>query len=74
MIERIRTIVDKEWAEVFKNKVVLLTVILLPVIFTVLPLVILSLMRTTVSGSGSTDMPAQFAQLCSATASGSDCV
>jgi ABC-2 type transport system permease protein len=74
MIERIRTIMDKEWAEVFKNKVVLLTVVLLPVIFTVLPLVILSLMRSTTTGSESTDMPAQFAQLCSATASASDCV
>lgn len=74
MIERIRTIIDKEWAEVFKNKVVLLTVVLLPVIFTVLPLVILSLMRTTMPGNESTDMPAQFAQMCSATASGSDCV
>jgi ABC-2 type transport system permease protein len=74
MIERIRTIIDKEWAEVFKNKVVLLTVVLLPVIFTVLPLVILSLMRTTMPGSESTDMPAQFTQMCSATASGSDCV
>ena len=74
MIERIRTIIDKEWAEVFKNKVVLLTVVLLPVIFTVLPLVILSLMRTSMPGSESTDMPAQFAQMCSATANGSDCV
>lgn len=74
MIDRIRTIIDKEWAEVFKNKVVLLTVVLLPVLFTVLPLVILSLMRTSMPGSESTDMPAQFAQLCSATASGNDCV
>jgi ABC-2 type transport system permease protein len=74
MIDRVRTIVDKEWAEVFKNRVVLLTVVLLPVVFTVLPLVILSLMRASMPGSESTDMPAQFAQLCSATASTNDCV
>ena len=35
---RLRTILDKEWAEVFKNRMVLLTVALMPVLFTALPL------------------------------------
>ena len=40
-MNRIQTIIDKEWAEVFKNRMVLFTVSFLPLIFTVLPLVIL---------------------------------
>jgi ABC-2 type transport system permease protein len=35
---KIRTIINKEWAEVFKNKLVLFSVIFLPLILTVLPL------------------------------------
>jgi len=40
-VNKIRTIIDKEWAEVFKNRLVLYTVIFMPLFFTVLPLVIL---------------------------------
>ena len=39
-MNRIQTIIDKEWAEVFKNRIVLFTVVIMPLIFTVLPLVI----------------------------------
>jgi ABC-2 type transport system permease protein len=42
---RIRTIIDKEWAEVFKNKMVLFTVGLMPVLFVVILLVQLVVMR-----------------------------
>jgi ABC-2 type transport system permease protein len=65
-ITRIRTIVDKEWAEVFKNRFVLFTVAFLPLIFTVLPLGILYAMRSTGGlGSGDvTDIPPQFFELC----------
>ena len=42
---RIRTIIDKEWAEVFKNKMVLFTVGLMPVVFVVILLAQLILMR-----------------------------
>jgi ABC-2 type transport system permease protein len=74
MIARIRTIIDKEWAEVFKNRVVLLTVVLLPLILTILPLVLLVIMRSSgsVQGSG-TDMPGAFAQVCGGMSSG-DCL
>ncbi len=65
-MNRIQTIIDKEWAEVFKNRLVIFTVVLLPVIFTVLPLVVLSVTRSSGgSGSSSTDMPAAFAAACS---------
>ena len=36
---KIWTIISKEWAEVFKNRLVLFTVAFLPIILTALPLV-----------------------------------
>ncbi len=74
MIARIRTIVDKEWAEVFKNRVVLLTVGLMPLLLTILPLVILSVMKSQgAAGVENTDMPGAFAQACGGLAPG-DCL
>ena len=66
-MNRIQTIIDKEWAEVFKNRLVIFTVVLLPLIFTILPLVVLSLTRSSGGGSSnssSSDMPASFAAAC----------
>ncbi len=40
-MEKIKTIISKEWAEVFKNRLVLFTVAFLPLILTALPLVTL---------------------------------
>jgi len=67
MTSRIRTIIDKEWAEVFKNRVVLLTIAIMPLVFTILPLVILATMR---SQGDTTDVPAGFAQVCGGIPSG----
>lgn len=73
-MHRVRTIIDKEWAEVFKNRVVLFTVGFLPLIMTALPLVILYVMHSTGGTSGSnTDIPAQFAQACGNATAG-DCM
>lgn len=59
------TIIDKEWAEVFKNRAVLFTVLFMPVIFTALPLVILAAMRMDGELSRDmVDMPAMFARTC----------
>ena len=65
-ISRIQTIIQKEWAEVFKNRLVLFTVGFLPIIFTVLPLVVLYFTGTAAeSDPGDLDeLPAQFAALC----------
>jgi ABC-2 type transport system permease protein len=60
---RIRTLIGKEWSEVFKNRLVLFTVGLLPLIFTVMPLVQMALMRD-VSASEMQDMPGSVAALC----------
>lgn len=38
-MEKVRTIVEKEWAEVFKNRLVLFTVAFLPLVLTALPLI-----------------------------------
>jgi ABC-2 type transport system permease protein len=65
-MHRIRTIIDKEWAEVFKNRMVLMTVAVLPTIFTILPLVILYAMHTSgaFAPGGTSDVPAQFLNSC----------
>jgi ABC-2 type transport system permease protein len=72
-MNRIQTIIDKEWSEVFKNRVVLLTVGIMPVIFTIMPLVILGVMGSSIPGGDSTDVPPGFAQVCGAI-SGSECL
>lgn len=45
-MNKIKTIIRKEWAEVFKNRMVLFTVIFLPLIMVVLPLGTLAAMNT----------------------------
>jgi len=43
-MDKIKTVIEKEWAEVFKNRIVLFTVAFLPLILTALPLVTLAFM------------------------------
>ncbi len=58
-MDKIKTIIDKEWAEVFKNKLVLFTVAFLPLMLTALPLVTLyateSLAPEDLASSGAPD-------------------
>jgi ABC-2 type transport system permease protein len=72
MVDRIRVIIEKEWAEVFKNRMVLFTITLLPLIFTALPLIFLSVTHNG-SGGSSTDIPPQFMLACG-NVSGNDCI
>jgi ABC-2 type transport system permease protein len=73
-MDKIKTIIRKEWAEVFKNRMVIFTVIFLPLIMTVLPLVILFAMRGSSSlSAASNEMPEQFNAFCPANLSGGDC-
>ncbi len=74
MISRIRTIIDKEWAEVFKNRMVLMVTLLLPILFTILPLVVLYFTKPTGTSIESTDMPAQFAAMCKVSMSTAECL
>lgn len=67
-MHRIQTIIDKEWAEVFKNRLVLFTVGFLPLIFTALPLGILYATRGAMSGGASagdvSDLPPSMIAAC----------
>ena len=72
-MNKIKTIIRKEWAEVFKNKLVLSTVIFLPLLFTAIPLIML---YATAEGGGeelTNDMPAQFSQSCAEGLSAGEC-
>lgn len=74
-MKHIRTIIAKEWAEVFKNRLVFFTVVFLPLFFTALPLIMLSFTKSAVpEGSGTSEVPAMFASVCGATMTSNDCV
>ncbi|HZY45836.1 MAG TPA: ABC transporter permease subunit [Anaerolineae bacterium] len=60
---RIRTIINKEWSEVFKNRMVLMTVGLLPLLFTAIPLIQLAVTRTFDPGNMNS-MPTSLALQC----------
>ena len=70
---RIKTIIRKEWAEVFKNRLVLFTVLFMPLLFTALPLIILFFTQDAGLSDLSTDMPAQFSAICPAGTTGGEC-
>lgn len=55
-MDKIKTIISKEWAEVFKNRLVLFTVLFLPLIFIALPLVTVTTINGTAGGEVSEAM------------------
>jgi ABC-2 type transport system permease protein len=65
-MEKIKTIIEKEWAEVFKNRMVLFTVAFLPLILTALPLITLAATSNVEGAMSTTDSPpdAFFGELC----------
>jgi ABC-2 type transport system permease protein len=70
-MDKIITIVRKEWAEVFKNKMVLFSVIFLPLLFAALPLIIL--FSTGGGGDMAGDIPQQIAVMCDPGMNSSEC-
>jgi ABC-2 type transport system permease protein len=73
-MNKIITIIKKEWAEVFKNRMVLFTVAFLPLLMTALPLVIIYSTRSVGMGNAvSGDMPQQFSSMCPTNISAGDC-
>ncbi len=73
-MQKIKTIIQKEWAEVFKNRMVLFTVAFLPLIMTAIPLGILFSMRgETVMADAATEMPEQFNMFCPPELAGGEC-
>lgn len=74
-MKKIKTIIAKDWAEVFKNKMVLFTVIFVPLLMTAIPLVMLGVMGSDMSeipDMGSA-MPAQFDDMCPPNLEGGEC-
>lgn len=71
---KIKTIIRKEWAEVFRNRMVLFTVAFLPLIMTAIPLGILFAMRGEAAvGDMSADFPQQFDAFCPPHLDGQEC-
>lgn len=71
---KITTIIRKEWAEVFKNRMVLFTVAFMPLLLTAIPLVMLYTMRGTAMAEAAGEVPDQIASMCPATLSGGECM
>jgi ABC-2 type transport system permease protein len=76
-VNKIRTIIRKEWAEVFKNRMVIFTIAFLPLLMTAIPLGILFSTRGTMSATGNTvnsQLPSEMTQsMCPENLSGADC-
>ncbi len=72
-MKKISTIIQKEWAEVFKNRLVISTVIFMPLLFTAIPLVMLYFTRGASSEELTSDLPQQFFQICPEGLSGGEC-
>lgn len=72
-MQKIKTIIRKEWAEVFKNRMVLFTIIFLPLIMTALPLIILFATHDSGMDAISTELPEQFSQFCAEDLSTGEC-
>jgi ABC-2 type transport system permease protein len=75
-MKKIMTIVRKEWAEVFKNRMVIFTVIFLPLLLTAIPLGVLYSMRSaTPATSTSTTLPSDVTTaMCPSGSNGADCM
>ena len=73
-MDKIKTIIRKEWAEVFKNRLVLFTVAFLPLVLTAIPIGILITMGSSGDlGGAASALPEQFNSFCPANLSGGDC-
>lgn len=74
-MEKIKIIIKKEWAEVFKNKMVVFTVAFLPLIMTALPLIILFSTRDIGASDGVNSEVGQMVSgdMCPSGLSGSEC-
>jgi len=75
-MHKIATILRKEWAEVFKNRMVLFTIVFMPLMLTAIPLVILFSMRGEIqtASAGASDVPAQFRAFCPVELNSGECM
>ncbi len=73
-MNKIKTIIRKEWAEVFKKRMVLFTVIFFPLFMSALPLIILYAMGGSSANSANAELPAQFQEFCKASMTAGQCM
>jgi ABC-2 type transport system permease protein len=72
-MNKIITIIRKEWAEVFKNRLVISTIIFMPLLFSAIPLVMFYFTRGASSEELTSDLPPQFIQACQEGLSETEC-
>ena len=73
-MNKIVTIIQKEWAEVFRNRLVVFTIVFLPLIMAAIPLGILFAMRGEATlADAATDFPEAFDALCPPELAGGEC-
>lgn len=72
-MNKIKTILKKEWAEVFKNRMVLFTVIFMPLILTAIPLGILYAVGNDSGMQEAGGVPAEMSAYCPPGLSGGEC-
>ncbi len=72
-MNKVRTIIRKEWAEVFRNRMVLFSVAFLPLLMAAIPLAIIFASRGSMTTDQHGEMPAQVETFCPAELSGGDC-
>lgn len=79
-MDKIKTIIGKEWAEIFKNKMVISVIIFMPLLFTAMMLGFLYIsLDTGMMGSEDTsavlsELPEQFGQMCQETDNLGNCM
>jgi ABC-2 type transport system permease protein len=77
-MDKVRTIIRKEWMEVFQNRLVIFTVVFLPLLMTAIPLGILIGMKDAAPASAgnvaSSALPKEMTALCPSELSSSDCL
>ena len=61
-MKHVRTIIKKEWAEVFKRRLVVMVMLIVPLLFTVLPLIMLGVMNNAAIDTGGSLTPEMIAQ------------
>lgn len=72
-MNKVMTILKKEWAEVFKNRMVVFSVAFLPLLMTAIPLAIIFSMRGDAAAAATADMPGQMTALCPADLNPGEC-
>ncbi len=75
-MNKILTIIRKEWAELFRNRLVIFTVVFLPLLMTAIPLgILISMRNTTGATSSANNLPSEAtAAMCPSGLNSSDCM